>query len=44
MAIVAATRQAITSGDVTMPDVALRALVSEATEYRYFPVLASRYR
>ena len=45
MAIVAATSQAITfGGDITMPDVALRALVSEATAYRYFPDLASRYR
>jgi AcrR family transcriptional regulator len=45
VAIVAAARQAITSGgDVTMPDVALRALVSEATAYRYFPDLASLLR
>ena len=45
MVTVAAARQAITSGgDVTVPDVALRALVSEATAYRYFPDLASRYR
>jgi Bacterial regulatory proteins, tetR family. len=45
VAIVAVARQATTSGgDVTMPDVALRALVSEATVYRYFPDLASRYR
>jgi AcrR family transcriptional regulator len=44
-AIVAAGREAITSGDeVTMPDVARRALVSEATAYRYFPDLASLLR
>ncbi|HUD39449.1 MAG TPA: helix-turn-helix domain-containing protein [Streptosporangiaceae bacterium] len=45
MAIVAAAREAITSGgEVTMPDVARRALVSEATAYRYFPDLASLLR
>ena len=44
-AIVAAGREAITSGgEVTMPDVARRALVSEATAYRYFPDLASLLR
>jgi AcrR family transcriptional regulator len=44
-AIVAAARAAITSGgEVTMPDVARRALVSEATAYRYFPDLASLLR
>src|SRR5580692_4335852 len=44
-AIVAAAREAITSGgEVTMPDVARRALVSEATAYRYFPDLASLLR
>jgi AcrR family transcriptional regulator len=31
-------------GEVTMPDVARRALVSEATAYRYFPDLASVLR
>ena len=41
-AIVTAAREVITSGgEVTMPDVARRALVSEATAYRYFPDLAS---
>jgi AcrR family transcriptional regulator len=44
-AIVAAARAAITSGgEVTMPEVARRALVSEATAYRYFPDLASLLR
>lgn len=44
-AIVVAARQAITAGgEVTMPDVASRALVSEATAYRYFPDLASLLR
>jgi AcrR family transcriptional regulator len=44
-AIVAAAREAIVSGgEVTMPDVARRALVSEATAYRYFPDLASLLR
>src|SRR6185437_10919641 len=44
-AIVAAARAAIASGDeVTMPEVARRALVSEATAYRYFPDLASLLR
>jgi AcrR family transcriptional regulator len=44
-AIVASARQAIASGDeITMPDVARRALVSEATAYRYFPDLASLLR
>jgi AcrR family transcriptional regulator len=44
-AIVAAAREAIGSGgEVTMPVVATRALVSEATAYRYFPDLASLLR
>jgi len=44
-AILAAGHEAITSGgEVTMPDVARRALVSEATAYRYFPDLASLLR
>jgi AcrR family transcriptional regulator len=44
-AIVAAAREAVaTGGEVTMPDVARRALVSEATAYRYFPDLASLLR
>jgi AcrR family transcriptional regulator len=44
-AIVAAARGAIAAGDeITMPDVARRALVSEATAYRYFPDLASLLR
>src|SRR6204780_4564305 len=44
-AIVAAAREAVNSGgEVTMPDVARRALVSEATAYRYFPDLASLLR
>jgi AcrR family transcriptional regulator len=41
-AIVAAARAAMTGGgEVTMPGVAKRALVSEATAYRYFPDLSS---
>jgi len=41
-AIVTAAREAIASGsEITMPGVARRALVSEATAYRYFPDLAS---
>ncbi len=44
-AIVAAAREAIASGgEVAMPQVAARALVSEATAYRYFPDLASLLR
>ncbi len=44
-AIVAAARAAIAAdGTVTMPEVARRALVSEATAYRYFPDLASLLR
>jgi AcrR family transcriptional regulator len=44
-AIVAAARESVTSGgEVTMPEVARRALVSEATAYRYFPDLASLLR
>ncbi len=44
-AIVAAARAAVASGEeVTMPAVARRALVSEATAYRYFPDLASLLR
>jgi AcrR family transcriptional regulator len=44
-AIVAAARDAIAAGDeITMPEVARRALVSEATAYRYFPDLASLLR
>jgi AcrR family transcriptional regulator len=44
-AIVAAARAAIASGgEVTMPEVARLALVSEATAYRYFPDLASLLR
>jgi AcrR family transcriptional regulator len=44
-AIVMAAREAIAAGDeITMPDVARRALVSEATAYRYFPDLASLLR
>src|SRR5215469_6306013 len=44
-AIVAAAREVITaSGEVTMPEIARRALVSEATAYRYFPDLASLLR
>jgi AcrR family transcriptional regulator len=41
-AIVDACRELVRSGgDVTMPEVARRALVSEATAYRYFPDLVS---
>jgi AcrR family transcriptional regulator len=44
-AIVTAAREAISAGnEITMPDVARRALVSEATAYRYFPDLASLLR
>jgi AcrR family transcriptional regulator len=44
-AIVTAAREAIAAGDeITMPGVARRALVSEATAYRYFPDLASLLR
>jgi AcrR family transcriptional regulator len=44
-AIIAAAREAIVAGsEVTMPDVARRALVSEATAYRYFPDLGSLLR
>jgi AcrR family transcriptional regulator len=44
-AIVTAAREAIASGgEVAMPQVAVRALVSEATAYRYFPDLASLLR
>jgi AcrR family transcriptional regulator len=44
-AIVTAAREVIASGgDVAMPQVAARALVSEATAYRYFPDLASLLR
>ena len=44
-AIVAAAREVIASGgEVTMPKVATRALVSEATAYRYFPDLGSLLR
>ena len=44
-AIVTAAREAIVAGgEITMPDVARRALVSEATAYRYFPDLASLLR
>src|ERR1700758_2210716 len=44
-AIVAAARDLITgSTEVTMPEVAQAALVSEATAYRYFPDLASLLR
>ena len=45
MAIVAAAREVVGSaGEITMPEVARRALVSEATAYRYFPDLASLLR
>jgi AcrR family transcriptional regulator len=45
MAIVLAAREAILSGgEVTMPEVARRALVSEATAYRYFADLTSLLR
>jgi AcrR family transcriptional regulator len=41
-AIVDACRELVRTGaDVTMPEVAKRALVSEATAYRYFPDLTS---
>lgn len=41
-AIVAAARELMGSGaDVTMPEIARAALVSEATAYRYFPDLIS---
>jgi len=41
-AIVDAGRELVRTGsDVTMPEVARRALVSEATAYRYFPDLTS---
>ena len=41
-AIVDACRELVRTGsDVTMPEVAKRALVSEATAYRYFPDLVS---
>jgi AcrR family transcriptional regulator len=41
-AIVAAARELTRSGaEVTMPRVAERAMVSEATMYRYFPDLTS---
>ena len=41
-AIVDACRELVQTGaDVTMPEVARRALVSEATAYRYFPDLTS---
>jgi AcrR family transcriptional regulator len=44
-AIVAAARESVAAGgEVTMPEVARRALVSEATAYRYFPDLASVLR
>src|ERR1700722_1399483 len=44
-AIVAAARAVIADGgEVTMPAVAKRALVSEATAYRYFPDLAALLR
>jgi AcrR family transcriptional regulator len=42
LAIIAACRELIQTGAVvTIPDVARRALVSEATVYRYYPDLAS---
>jgi AcrR family transcriptional regulator len=41
-AIIDACRELVMTGsDVTMPEVARRALVSEATAYRYFPDLTS---
>jgi AcrR family transcriptional regulator len=44
-AIVQAAVEVIRSGgEVTMPDVARAALVSDATAYRYFPDLASLFR
>src|SRR6201996_6993470 len=39
--IAAATELSRTGREVTMPEVARAALVSEATAYRYFPDLAS---
>jgi AcrR family transcriptional regulator len=44
-AIVTAAREVVAAGgEVTMPEVARRALVSEATAYRYFPDLAAVLR
>ena len=44
-AIIDACRELVRTGsDVTMPEVARRALVSEATAYRYFPDLVSLLR
>jgi len=44
-AIVTAAREIVAAGEeITMPDVAKRALVSEATAYRYFPDLGSLLR
>ncbi|WP_441248154.1 TetR/AcrR family transcriptional regulator [Kitasatospora sp. McL0602] len=44
-AIVSAAAELMrTGGEVTMPEVARRALVSEATAYRYFPDLATLLR
>jgi AcrR family transcriptional regulator len=44
-AIIDACRELVRTGaDVTMPEVAKRALVSEATAYRYFPDLVSLLR
>src|SRR6202012_2495079 len=42
--IAAATELSRTGREVTMPEVARAALVSEATAYRYFPALASLLR
>ena len=39
--VAAAAELMLTGGEVTMPDVANAALVSEATAYRYFPDLAT---
>jgi AcrR family transcriptional regulator len=39
--VAAAAELMVTGGEVTMPEVAKAALVSEATAYRYFPDLAS---
>lgn len=39
--VAAAAELMLTGGEVTMPEVAKAALVSEATAYRYFPDLAS---
>src|SRR5438309_8745802 len=39
--VAAAAELMLTGGEVTMPEVAKLALVSEATAYRYFPDLAS---